>query len=711
MHDFHYSNRHLFCEKVKVSEITHQVKTPFYLYSRKTVTDHYRKLNTAFSSIQHLICYSLKANSNIALLRILSEMGAGADVTSGGELFKALLAGIPPGKIVYAGVGKTQDEISEALGKGILMFNVESIQELHLINEIAGTMKKKASVAIRLNPDVEAGTHAYITTGKSENKFGLAIDIADDLFKKMDAFPNIELKGIHLHIGSQITSVAPFIESIKKVVDFIRDINLELEWLNIGGGLGIIYKDEKPSTAAEFAQAVIPLVRDKDLKIILEPGRFIVGNAGILVTKILYTKKSGSRTFIVVDAGMNDLIRPSLYQAYHEIKPLHLTDSGEIKADVVGPICETGDFFAIERKISEVKSGDFLAIFSTGAYGFSMASNYNSRPRCSELLVEGEKFHLIRKKEEYNDLIKGETLGNSNLNFAKMCAGGNDFIIIDNRNGVCTDAASLAVRLCKRAYSVGADGLLLLEKAKESGQFRMRIFNPDGSEAEMCGNGARCIAAFANWKGISGRNVNIETPAGPVSAEIISDESGIHQNISTPTSLSRNPCTVKLKMCEPAGIKLSFKLSIDDTAYTANFINTGVPHTVLVVENIETIDIEIARKIRYHKMFQPDGTNVDFIQVLDRNKIRLRTYERGVESETLACGTGAAAGALVGYLLGKVNPPVNVKTGGGSTMVVHFKHEDGKAADIYLQGSATFIYEGELSKCSVKAVIPAEAGI
>ena len=260
-----------------------------------------------------------------------------------------------------------------------------------------------------------------------------------------------------------------------------------------------------------------------------------------------------------------------------------------------------------------------------------------------------------------------------------MCAGGNDFIVIDNRSGICADGASIASRLCKRSYSVGADGLLLLEKGSKPGQLRMRIFNPDGSEPEMCGNGARCIASFATHKGISESKVNLETKAGLVEAEV-----------------KGNSCTVKLKMCEPAGIKLSFKLSIDGKEYFASFINTGVPHTVLDVENLETIDIELGKKIRYHKMFEPEGTNVDFVQVVDRGKIRLRTYERGVEAETLACGTGAVAGACVGYLLGKVSPPVSVETGGGCTSVVDFKPGDGKVTDVYLQGDATFVYEGEL---------------
>lgn len=413
MHDFHFLDSELYCEKVKAADVAARAGTPLYLYSRKTIADHYRKLDSAFSQIPHLICYSLKANSSLAVCKILVEAGAGADITSGGELFKALRAGISPGKIVYAGVGKTRDEIKYALDSGILMFNVESVQELHLINEIAGEMKKRANAAIRLNPDVSAETHDYITTGKSENKFGLTLDIADEIWEKKSAFQNVEMNSVHIHIGSQITSVKPYVESIKKAVEFVgrlKEKGIDLEWFNIGGGLGIIYKDETPSTAEEFARAVIPLVEPTGLKIILEPGRFIVGNAGILVTKVLYVKESGTRTFIVVDAGMNDLIRPALYKAYHEIKPVCMTDSGEgeITADIVGPICESGDFFAQGRAIQPVKAGDLLAIFSVGAYGFSMASNYNSRLRACEFLVESDRFTLIRERETYEDLIRGE---------------------------------------------------------------------------------------------------------------------------------------------------------------------------------------------------------------------------------------------------------------------------------------------------------------
>ena len=410
MHDFRYVDGELNCEDVRVSEVAADVRTPLYLYSRKTITDHYRKLDTAFSSLPHLICYSLKANSNLEIIGILGGMGAGADVISGGELFKALRSGIPGERIVYAGVGKTKEEIIYALENAIFAFNVESLQELHLINEIAGGMGKKARIAVRLNPDVEARTHDYVTTGKSENKFGLRFDAARGLLGETGSLPNVEIVGVHVHIGSQITSVTPFVEALGKVTDFLKTLDIKLELLNIGGGLGIIYKDEEPSSAEEFARAVMPLLKDTGLKIIMEPGRFIVGNAGILVTKVLYVKESGSRTFVVVDAGMNDLIRPSLYGAYHEIIPLReKREAGEILADIVGPICETGDFLARGRKISRLRQGDLLAVMGAGAYGFSMASNYNSRPRCPEVLAEEDKFRIIREREKYEDLIRGES--------------------------------------------------------------------------------------------------------------------------------------------------------------------------------------------------------------------------------------------------------------------------------------------------------------
>ncbi|MDD5120830.1 MAG: diaminopimelate decarboxylase, partial [Candidatus Omnitrophica bacterium] len=383
---------------------------PLYVYSRKTLIDHYLKLKSAFARISPLICYSVKANSNLAILRSLVEKGAGLDIVSGGELFRALRAGCPPERIVYASVGKTDEEITAAISKGILFFNVESLSELENINRISKRLSKKVRVAIRINPDVEAKTHKYITTGKITNKFGIDLDSAYKILMLGPKFSNLNICGLHIHIGSQITESAPFVAAIKKVSDFIRRLQnrgVVLEYLNIGGGMGIVYDRETPQTAQIYADKIIPLLEETGLKIIMEPGRFIAGNAGILVAKVLYIKTTPKKKFIIVDAGMNDLIRPSLYSAYHNILALQKTKGNE-KADVVGPICESGDFFAKERNIPRVKKGDYLAVMSAGAYGFSMSSNYNSRPRPIEVMVSGNKTTVIRKRETLADLIRNE---------------------------------------------------------------------------------------------------------------------------------------------------------------------------------------------------------------------------------------------------------------------------------------------------------------
>jgi diaminopimelate decarboxylase len=410
---FHYENNELFCEEVLVSDIAEQVGTPFYLYSHRTIVEHYRKLDKALESIEHLICYSMKSNSNLAIARSLANEGSGADIVSGGELYRALKAGFPAEKIVFAGVGKTESEIEYALKMGILMFNVESMPEADLINYVAGKIGKKAKIALRVNPDVDAHTHKHITTGKKENKFGLAIDEALGYFTESASKENIEVTGVQAHIGSQIVSTMPYVEAINRLTTLINDlekIGIKIQTLNIGGGLGIIYNEEIPSTAQQFAEAILPLVEPTGRKLIIEPGRFIVGNAGILVTRTTYIKKSGSKTFIIVDAGMNDLIRPALYDSYHSIKPLKMTGAEDITADIVGPICESADCFAKERKIESVNAGDLLAIFSAGAYGFVMSSNYNSRPKVAEAMVIGDKYYTVRERETYDDLIKGESI-------------------------------------------------------------------------------------------------------------------------------------------------------------------------------------------------------------------------------------------------------------------------------------------------------------
>jgi len=411
MHEFKINNHQLYCEGVRVQNLAEKFGTPLYVYSYNTFIGHFLKLKKAFAPVKPLICYSVKANSNLAILKALVEHGSGLDIVSGGELFRALKVGCPPQRIVYASVGKTDKEIEEAIRKGILFFNVESLPELENINRIARRLKKKTNVALRINPDVEAKTHKYITTGKLTNKFGIDFDTATDILRIAGELSNVTIKGLHIHIGSQITIGEPFVEAIKKVVAFIKSNKargVDIEYLNIGGGLGIIYSHEVPQTAAEFASKVLPILKASGLKIIMEPGRFIIGSAAILVTKVLYVKKTPLKKFVIVDAGMNDLIRPSLYEAHHEIVPLVDEGRPSEKVDVVGPICESGDFLAKERVLPKVKEGECLAVMCAGAYGFSMSSNYNSRRRAAEILVKGRKIALIRKRETAQDLIRNE---------------------------------------------------------------------------------------------------------------------------------------------------------------------------------------------------------------------------------------------------------------------------------------------------------------
>ncbi|MCM8823572.1 MAG: diaminopimelate decarboxylase [Candidatus Omnitrophica bacterium] len=414
MHYFQYRNNELYCEKKKVIDIAKEFGTPLYLYSYRTITEHFDKIKRAFSCLDPLICYSVKANSNLTILKILVERGAGLDIVSGGELFRARLVKCPPKRIVYASVGKTEKEIKEAIDYGILLFNVESLPELVRINKLAKSLNKKVDVALRFNPDISSSTHRYIVTGKKETKFGMDIDSIKHIFSSWDNYSSINLKGLHIHIGSQITQAEPFIRAIKRVKNIMDELakdGIYLDYLNIGGGLGIVYSEEKPQSAQDFADKVLPLLKGMNFKLILEPGRFIVGNAGILVTKVIYIKDTPIKRFIIVDAAMNDLIRPALYGAFHRIEPLRKrADVFEKKlSDIVGPVCESGDFLGKDRELN-VKEGDYLVVFGAGAYGFSMSSNYNSRPRAREVLVKGNRTYLIRERETYQDLVRKERI-------------------------------------------------------------------------------------------------------------------------------------------------------------------------------------------------------------------------------------------------------------------------------------------------------------
>jgi len=415
MHSFEYREGELYCEQVPVSRIVKELGTPCYIYSHATLVRHFQVYDRAFAATPHIIAFAMKANSNLAILRLMAKEGSGVDIVSGGELFRALKAGVPPSKIVFAGVGKNAEEIRDALKADILMFNVESSAELQTINEVAASVGKKARVALRINPDIDPKTHPYISTGLKKSKFGIAADRALDEFKLASSLSHIDVVGVHKHIGSQLTEVTPFVEALKKVlklVEVLRGSGINIRYLNIGGGLGITYSDETPPMPQDLADAISPLVRGLNVTMIMEPGRVIVGNAGILVTKVLYMKEGEAKKFVIVDAAMNDLIRPSLYGAYHEIRPLSeaVLHRGKYQVDVVGPVCESGDFLAKDRSLPDVHPGEVLAVMSAGAYGFVMSSNYNSRPRVPEALVKDGEIHVIRARESYDDLVKGEKI-------------------------------------------------------------------------------------------------------------------------------------------------------------------------------------------------------------------------------------------------------------------------------------------------------------
>jgi diaminopimelate decarboxylase len=413
MHHFHYQNGELYCEGVPVKAIAAKVGTPFYLYSAATLSHHYRVFDGAFAGFPHIVCFAVKANGNLAILWLLARQGAGADIVSGGELHRALQAGVEPGKIVYSGVGKRPQEIRAALRAGILLFNMESSQELEAINRIAGRLGKKAPVALRINPDIDPQTHPYISTGLKKNKFGIDIERALEDYRRARELPHLEVLGVACHIGSQITEVSPFVEALERLKELIarlQDLGIAIRYLDLGGGLGIRYDREEPPHPSEYGEKIVARLRDLNLTLILEPGRVLVGNAGILVTKVLYTKESDAKNFIIVDAGMNDLARPSLYGSYHGVWPVVKRARPRLKASLVGPICESGDFLAKDRQMPAFAPGELVAVMSAGAYGFSMSSNYNARPRVAEILVQDQEFYVIRKRETYRQLIWGESI-------------------------------------------------------------------------------------------------------------------------------------------------------------------------------------------------------------------------------------------------------------------------------------------------------------
>ncbi|MEM7014024.1 MAG: diaminopimelate decarboxylase [Verrucomicrobiota bacterium] len=429
MHSFGYRDGELHCENVSLNSLAKEHGTPLYVYSANTLRDNYQRLDKSLADLDHLICFAVKANSNIAVLDLLAKEGAGFDIVSGGELFRVIQAGGDPKKCTFAGVGKTRSEIEYALKHEILCFNAESEAEVEFLNEIAGELGVKAPIAYRVNPNVDAKTHKYISTGKSENKFGIDFEVVRDAYKRASEMPNIEIRGLQMHIGSQLTSVDPFVEAVEKVAPLAAELKevYGIQFFSIGGGIGIIYEDSLASGSADwwknqdaltvqtYADEIVPRLKDLGLKILLEPGRYIAGNAGVMLTEVVYEKRGSAKTFKIVDAGMNDLIRPALYQGHHDIVPVKepaAADENEV-VDVVGPVCESGDFFGQNRELPSIAEGDVLALMSSGAYGFVMASNYNSRPFPAEILVDGDNANVIRKRQTLDDLMSGEKIPGS----------------------------------------------------------------------------------------------------------------------------------------------------------------------------------------------------------------------------------------------------------------------------------------------------------
>ncbi len=411
MSSFQYQDGRLYVENLPVEEIVEKEGSPLYIYSKKALVERIRSYRDAFASQPTLVAYAMKANGNLAILSLLAKEGAGIDVVSGGELFRARKAGIPGEKIVFAGVGKSREEIAYALREKILMFNIESQDELDHISQVALEMGTQAPVALRVNPDVDPKTHPYISTGMKKSKFGIPVERAVAEYQRASKLPGIKIVGIHQHIGSQLTEISPFRDAFDRLLAFHSELSgagVRVTHLDLGGGLGIRYRSEEPPTPADLAALVLPRVKDLGVTLVLEPGRSIVGNAGILVTRVLYRKTTAVKSFVIGDAGMNDLLRPSLYGAHHDLLPVREKKGETIKGDLVGPICETGDFLATDREMPDYVSGDLIAVMSAGAYGFSMASNYNARPRPAEVLVDGGSYRVVRDRESFEDLVRGE---------------------------------------------------------------------------------------------------------------------------------------------------------------------------------------------------------------------------------------------------------------------------------------------------------------
>ena len=695
MDSFAYRDGVLHGEEVALEQIAAQFGTPTYVYSRETLERHYLAYADALGQHPGLICYAVKANSNLAVLNVLARLGAGFDIVSKGELQRVIEAGGDPGRVVFSGVGKQADEMAFALEVGIHCFNVESAAELERLAGVAAAAGKVARVSLRVNPDVDAQTHPYISTGLKENKFGVAIDEALALYQRAAADPNLAVVGLDCHIGSQLTTLAPFLDALERMlalVDQLAERGILLKHLDLGGGLGVRYTEETPPQPADYIEAVLKRLGGRQLALVMEPGRSIAANAGVLLTRVEFLKPSAHKNFAIIDAAMNDLIRPALYSAYQQIVPARQRSDGETLAwDLVGPVCETGDFLGKNRQLN-LQPGDLLVVRSAGAYGFGMSSNYNSRNRAAEVMVDGAQVHLARARETFADQIRGEAAlpaGGANamlIRFTKMHGLGNDFVVIDLITQRARIDAELVRKLGDRHFGIGFDQLLIVETPSNPDMdFRYRIFNANGSEVENCGNGARCFARFVADNRLTGKTrIAVETAKGPLYLTLEGKDQ---------VRVDMGPPVLK-----PAEIPFvadiearTYSIALHAELLEISAVSMGNPHGVLLVDDVDTAPVaSLGPELERHPRF-PARANIGFMQVLSRSEIRLRVFERGA-GETLACGTGACAAVVAGQLRGLLDREVTVHLPGGSTQISWH----GPGSSVIMVGPASTVYEGQI---------------
>lgn len=735
---FLYKDDDLYVEEVAVSSIVKQYGTPCYIYSQQTLERHWHAVSGVFAKEPHRICYAVKANGNLALLKILADLGAGFDIVSGGELARVLMAGADPKKVVFSGVGKTTAEIKQALSAGIAVFNVESIPEVQRINDVALLMGKIASVAVRINPDIKADTHPYISTGLASNKFGIDKNEVIGVYKTIQQLPALKAVGIACHIGSQILEVAPFIEALNcvlQLVAILKTHGIILQHVDIGGGLGVCYDTETPPSLKTYADALLDTLKQHapyPLELWLEPGRVIVANTAILVAKVEYVKETASKTFAILDAGMTDLMRPALYDAHHKIIPVKKTAKKEVLLDLVGPVCESSDFLGKARLLA-VQAGDLIAVRTVGAYGFSMSSQYNARGRAAEVLVHKDKMTLIRRRETTADLLAHEIIisdrdvpknlafkvdGSHNAGekakwawafgcdffqwliskfcrrketlekksekkpFVKMQALGNDFVLLDLDENARVWTKEEIKQYSNRYTGIGFDQLLTVKKQHDN-QFDYRVYNADGGEVEQCGNGARAVALYLCRKNKvdTTKDIHLQTCNRVMTIQLLNNDC-FKVNMGSPDF---SPQALPLEMPEQS----SYEIVLEGEIHRFAALSMGNPHAVLKVSAVEDAPVAtVGKALCLHSHF-PRQTNVGFMQIINEHQLALRVYERGV-GETLACGSGACAAAVIAIRDGYCHSPVKVQLPGGELII----HWSGPNETVWMEGDAHCVYEG-----------------